>query len=141
MRRRTPLAFAVLACLIAVPAAAASATVPKSVRKARQSLTGYVRVRGNRPGGEILAARSAINTAPPLIAGAPNVGSKLTATRGTWLGTSLTYSYQWQRCSSAGAACSAIGGATSSTYDAGTTDATKTLRVAVTARNKWGRAT
>jgi Polysaccharide lyase len=140
MRRRTPLVLAVVACLTAVPAGSAALRASRSVQKARQALNGYVRQRRLTP-TEALATRSPVNKALPAISGATVVGSKLNASRGTWTGSSLTYSYQWQRCSSTGVACAAIANANVSTYTLASSDSGNTLRVAVTARNKYGRST
>jgi hypothetical protein len=79
------------------------------------------------------------NTAAPTIGGTPQVGQTLTANNGTWSSdTTLTYSYQWQRCDTAGANCAAISGATTQTYVVQSADASKTLRVVVTATNPTG---
>jgi uncharacterized repeat protein (TIGR01451 family) len=83
-----------------------------------------------------------VNTAVPAISGTTTVGQTLTATSGTWTGNPTpTYTYAWQRCDGAGANCSAIGGATSSTYTLVSADATNTLKVAVTGSNTQGDAT
>jgi hypothetical protein len=50
----------------------------------------------------------------------------------------MTYGYQWQQCDSSGGTCSAISGATSSSYALPSTLAGKTLRVTVTATNSVG---
>jgi outer membrane protein OmpA-like peptidoglycan-associated protein len=61
-------------------------------------------------------------------------GQTLTATTGTWSGsTPISYSYQWQRCTSA--TCSAIASATGSIYTVSDADVGDTLQVAVTASN------
>jgi hypothetical protein len=89
------------------------------------------------------AARNATpsNTAPPTIAGTPQVGQSLTAQPGTWTGTApITYTYQWESCNANGAACNAIAGANGSTYTVTSSDATSTLRVHVTAKNADGSA-
>jgi len=75
----------------------------------------------------------------PTISGTPAVGSTLTATSGSWSSSStIRYTYQWRRCSSAGTGCSNIGGADSSTYQVRGADVGHTLRVRVTARNADG---
>ena len=81
------------------------------------------------------------NQSPPTISGTTEVGSTLTATSGSWNGTTpITYSYQWRRCGTAGASCSNIGGANSSTYKLRSADRGSTLRVRVTAKNADGSA-
>jgi hypothetical protein len=81
------------------------------------------------------------NQSPPTISGKTEVGSTLTATSGSWNGTTpITYSYQWRRCGTAGASCSNIGGANSSTYKLRSADRGSTLRVRVTAKNSDGSA-
>ena len=79
-----------------------------------------------------------VNTGPPAITGAAQTGQKLSASTGTWTESPTAYAYQWQRCNSAGASCSAISGATAQTYTIGSADAGSTLRVSVTASNPAG---
>jgi hypothetical protein len=86
----------------------------------------------------VTAAGGPPNTAPPTITGTTTVGSTLTVNPGTWTGTSITFAYQWQRCDAAGANCTPITGATSTTYVLANEDATHTLRVAVTATDSTG---
>jgi mannan endo-1,4-beta-mannosidase len=81
------------------------------------------------------------NTAVPTISGQAQVGQTLTASTGSWSGTTpMTYAYQWLRCDSAGANCSAVTGATSSSYTIVSGDSGSTLRVSVTATNSDGSA-
>jgi hypothetical protein len=83
-----------------------------------------------------------VNTSPPAISGTPQDGQTLTASPGSWSGTQpITYAYQWQRCDSSGANCSAILGEIASTYAVTSTDVGSRLRVAVTATNAVGAAT
>src|SRR5436853_7523712 len=91
------------------------------------------------------AARSPGQQAPkvsgsPTISGTPVQGQILTAGRGSWTGTSLTYRYQWLRCNVSGGACGAIAGETASSHLATATDVGTTLRMTVTAHNKYGTA-
>jgi hypothetical protein len=82
------------------------------------------------------------STAPPTISGTPQVGSTLSATTGTWSGTSpITYAFAWSRCDENGAGCSSIGGATANSYVLRQVDAGTTLRVTVTATNADGSTT
>ena len=54
------------------------------------------------------------NTSVPVVSGVAQVGQTLTASTGSWSGTSpISYAYQWQRCSPG---CVAVAGATESTY-------------------------
>ena len=77
-----------------------------------------------------------MNLQPPAITGVARVGETLTASDGTWSGTSpFTFSYQWRRCNAAGAACVDVSGATAKTYFVAAPDVDSTIRVAVTASN------
>jgi hypothetical protein len=78
------------------------------------------------------------NTVPPTITGTADVGSTLTANPGTWIGSSITFAYQWQRCDAAGINCSEIASATNTTYAVVSDDLAHTLRVAVTATDANG---
>jgi hypothetical protein len=81
------------------------------------------------------------NTQPPTISGAPHPGQTLTATTGTWTGTTpITYSFFWLRCNSNGNNCNTISGATSSRFTVRSGDVGRTLRVLVRARNSQGTA-
>jgi len=71
----------------------------------------------------------------PLVLGSATAGHALTAFPGLWLGTSITYAYQWQRCNPG---CSPITGATGSSYTVTTADRGARLRLAVTATNAGG---
>ena len=79
------------------------------------------------------------NTARPAISGTAQVGKTLSASAGTWTGTApITFIYQWRRC--VGTTCSAITGATSSTYGPTASDVGDTLVARVTASNVAGNA-
>jgi hypothetical protein len=86
-------------------------------------------------------------SAPPTVGGVVKVGRTLTAAKGTWTGTPTpTYAYQWYRCTATGVAaatvpdtCTAIAGATKSTYKLLTADKTAGyIRVKVTATSTAG---
>jgi hypothetical protein len=72
------------------------------------------------------------NGAAPYISGQPATNSPAYADPGSWSGTP-TYAYQWNRCGSNGADCSAIPGATQATYTPGASDVGATLTVTVAA--------
>src|SRR4051794_21239691 len=77
----------------------------------------------------------------PTISGTPAVGSTLTATSGSWSSSStIHYTYQWRRCSSAGTGCSNIGGADSSTDQVRGADVGHTLPGRGTGRDGGGPA-
>lgn len=79
------------------------------------------------------------NTAAPTVSGTAQEGQTLTASTGTWASNSATtYTYQWQRCNSTGAACADIAGATGQTYTVAAADVGNRVRVLVTAKNSDG---
>jgi PKD domain len=90
-----------------------------------------------------VTALPAKNTVAPTVSGPAQQGGSLTATSGTWTGTNtpavpITYAYQWFRCNTSGAACSAIGGATTALYTATVTDVGSTIEVRVIGSNSGG---
>ena len=77
----------------------------------------------------------------PAITGTASRGSVLTASTGTWTGfPSPTFAFQWRQCDSGGANCADIAGATASTYTVTSADVGATLKVVVTATNRFGSA-
>jgi hypothetical protein len=81
------------------------------------------------------------STSPTTVSGSTQPGSTLTATHGTFSGsTPLKYTYQWRRCNEAGAACSDVDKATKETYALAQIDVGNTLRAMATATNKDGSA-
>src|SRR5581483_10596540 len=81
----------------------------------------------------VRAASPPQNAALPSITGTARQGQTLTASSGSWGGTTpITYVYEWQRCDKSGAACSAISGASSATYQLVAADVGHTVRVKVT---------
>ena len=85
-------------------------------------------------------ASAPVNTSLPTIVGSPaKQGATVAVSTGVWSGTTpLVFSYQWQQCDSAGAACSPIADATGQTYAPGANDIGQTLRAVVTATNTAG---
>lgn len=81
------------------------------------------------------------NVVKPLVTGNPVVGGQLTVSNGTWAPVPSSYSYQWQRCNSAGESCINVAGATGKTYGIRSADVGQRLRALVTARNGNERAT
>jgi fibronectin-binding autotransporter adhesin len=82
------------------------------------------------------------NTGAPTLSGTAKDGQTLTATAGTWTGTTtISTGFQWQRCDSAGANCSNIAGATGSTYTLTPSDVGSTVKAVVTATNTEGTGT
>ncbi|HEY6962806.1 MAG TPA: hypothetical protein VI408_13035 [Gaiellaceae bacterium] len=84
------------------------------------------------------AALVPIAIAVPTVTGTPQQGQTLTATPGTWGDTPTGYAYQWQSCDPTGATCTDIAAATAATYVVQPTDVGRTLRVDVTATNRFG---
>ena len=78
------------------------------------------------------------NTAQPVLTGTAAVNQKLTSTTGSWNGSPTAFSYQWQRCSSAGTGCVNIPGATAGSYTLTSADAGNTVRSTVSATNANG---
>jgi fibronectin type 3 domain-containing protein len=93
-------------------------------------------------GGRVIAHAAAVpaNTVLPAISGTAKDGQTLTSTTGTWTGSPTSYVRQWVRCDTAGANCTNISGATSTTYVLTATDVGQTIRVKITATNASGSA-
>jgi hypothetical protein len=91
-------------------------------------------------GGSGPVVTAPVNTAAPAISGTAQDAQILTASTGSWSGSPTGFAYQWRRCDSSGA-CTAILGATSTSYAVQTGDIGSTLSVSVTASNTAGSAT
>ncbi len=100
---------------------------------------------GSAPGTSeatpVVAASAPRNLIPPTIEGEFVIGETLTAENGTWVGTNLVFTYQWQRCEPNGGACTAIPGATAKVFAPTTAEVGKTLKVVVTGTNSLGTGT
>jgi hypothetical protein len=92
-------------------------------------------------GGARTAATAPSPTVAPSVSGSAVQGQSLSASSGSWTGTTpITFTYVWQTCNSIGAGCANIVGATAQTHTLSIDDVGHTLRVAVTARNVAGTA-
>lgn len=88
-----------------------------------------------------------VNTGPPevrdsqdaQITGSPFVTDTLRASTGTWANQPTNYTYQWQRCDTAGSSCAQIDGATSQNYQLASSDYGHRIRVEITASNAYGQ--
>ncbi|HEY1778627.1 MAG TPA: PQQ-binding-like beta-propeller repeat protein [Solirubrobacteraceae bacterium] len=85
-----------------------------------------------------IAPLAPANQTAPAISGTASVGQTLSASTGAWSSRPSGYAYQWLRCTGS---CSAITGATASTYVVAAADAAARLEVQVTATNVTGSAT
>ena len=83
---------------------------------------------------------TAVLTALPTLSGTAAVGQTLRSTTGNWTSaTTISYSHQWQRCSTLDTtSCSNISRATSSNYRLKTADAGLYIRNVVSAKNSAG---
>jgi len=79
------------------------------------------------------------SSSPPVVSGTAEAGQKLRSTTGTWSGSQIGFSYQWQQCEASGKkGCANISGAASSSYLLASRDVGHTVRVVVTATNAGG---
>lgn len=86
-----------------------------------------------------VVGRPPTNGTPPHVVGEAREGRRVTASPGTWSGTTpLRISYRWQRCGADASACTGIPGATGAMLLLGARDIDATVRVVVTARNVAG---
>jgi len=95
----------------------------------------------SQPTAVVASSSAPKNTSRPTISGVAKVGEELTADAGTWSGAPDTFSYQWQRCDTAGTGCVDVVGATGKTYGVRAADAQHRLRVAVKATSGAGSTT
>ncbi|MFL5958969.1 MAG: hypothetical protein ACJ75G_01695 [Gaiellaceae bacterium] len=93
------------------------------------------------PSAVISGAAAPTNTATPTISGSLQVGSTLTASKGTWSGAPTSYALTWLRCDPNGDSCAAIDGAKGDTYTVTAAAAGRTFRLSVVATNAAGSTT
>ncbi|MFP5363687.1 MAG: hypothetical protein ACLGI5_13270 [Thermoleophilia bacterium] len=75
--------------------------------------------------------------APPVISGTVRDGQILSATNGSWTGTTpMTFTRMWRRCDGTGGSCAPLAGA--ATHTLTSNDVGATIRVEVTAKNADG---
>ena len=85
----------------------------------------------------ILPAIPVASTAPT-VTGTVQQGKTLEEHHGEWSNSPTGYTYRWQRCTSTGTSCTAIGGATNQTYVPVAEDVGHKLKVTETASNAGG---
>jgi hypothetical protein len=97
----------------------------------------------SEPTGVVVKKDAPVNTALPTISGTAREGQTLTAANGTWNATgSVTYTYQWKRCDTAGQNCAdASSVIAQNTIGLAAADVGKTIRAVVIATNAAGSAT
>jgi Ig domain of plant-specific actin-binding protein len=94
---------------------------------------------GALAGSSAAAQSGPYNSSPPTIRGTAESGHTLKAKPGDWTGVNpITFAYQWRRCDKNGNACADISKATNQTYTLVSADIGNTVRVVVTATNKYG---
>jgi hypothetical protein len=84
-----------------------------------------------------IIALAPVNVQVPGLSGTAQQGQTLTATTGVWNNAPTSFTYQWERCTTA---CTAISGATATTYVLAAADVGATIEVQVTAVNTGGSA-
>ena len=123
----------------------ANGTYTATITSSKTAQTATITATDSSVSASVVGHGSLAQTAPPTppanlvapsISGTAVVGRTLSASPGTWSGTSpIAYKYQWQRCKRS---CSAIPKATGRVYKLGKADQGAHLRVLVTASNGVG---
>jgi Hypothetical glycosyl hydrolase family 15 len=88
------------------------------------------------PGPSTSSAAPA-STSPPTISGQPITGKTLSASTGSWSPAASSFAYQWSRCNGS---CTAVPGATGSSYSLTGADSGFSITVTVAASNSVGSA-
>lgn len=82
----------------------------------------------------VISGNPPVNDVAPTIGGTIVAGQTLTASSGSWSGTTpMSYAYDWYRCDSSGSACSLVASGTSYTLTA--SDVDSRMRIVATATN------
>jgi streptogramin lyase len=116
-------------------ALASPRSLPESITAGPDQNIWFTEAGANKIGRIILAPRS---LSPPVITGVPAQGQTLSASNGSWSNQPTAFAYQWEQCDQSGNACTAIAGATASSYAVTASLVGDTLRVVVTASNAGG---
>jgi hypothetical protein len=91
--------------------------------------------------GAATRASAPANTSLPTVSGKAVAGQTLTASPGSWKGsTPISYGYRWRRCRPGTGSCEGIAGAGSTTYTLTSADVGFTVLVHVTAQNSAGQS-
>ena len=88
--------------------------------------------------GPVLPAAPVAST-QPVVSGTAQQGKTLSVSTGGWSNNPTGYGYVWEDCNSSGNVCSAIGGATSSSYTLQPSDVGEYVGATVTASNSGGQ--
>ena len=89
----------------------------------------------------VLTGTVPTNTIAPTLSGKTAIGSTLTVDPGGWQYQPTSYTYRWERCTSAsGTGCTVISGKTAPTYTTTAADSGAYIRVGVTATNTNGES-
>ena len=88
--------------------------------------------------GAFTKATSPANVSVPTVSGTAEEGQKLTVTHGNWSNEPTAYGERWLLCNASGAGCSAIAGATGTSYTLIAGDVGSTMRVQEIAGNSAG---
>jgi fibronectin type 3 domain-containing protein len=81
------------------------------------------------------------STTAPAISGTAQQDQTLQVSNGAWSNNPTSYAYEWRRCDSGGAGCTAIPAATAASYTLVSADVGATIVAAVTASNGGGSST
>ncbi len=116
-----------------------SSDVGKTLRVVVTATNAAGSVSATSPATSLVTALLPTNTELPSVTGLLQDGQTLKALSGAWSGTTpLNYTYQWELCNGAGAACEDISEAETPALALISSDVGKTLRVVVTATNAAG---